>query len=139
MLLTVVLGCECLTYSDGVQSEIFGFIMIAVVTIAVHLNITVVVCEGFHHGKLIYTRISNFWNKTQKAQIVPSRKSSIDGRAEEAIRVDTQNDQPADSQEESRIRQEAIKHASRLGESGQMHMPDDVDENNAPEPDLAQF
>lgn len=105
LLLAVVLGCECLTLTSRVESEIFGWIMVALVTLAVHMNVCVVVYEGLCHGKLIYTWISNYRNKfnSKKAQVVP-RKTSIDIRNEQGIRINTNNDEPLGEDELSRIR-----------------------------------
>ena len=80
-MLLLVLACECLTSSSSSESEVLGWIMIAVVTLAIHINLVTMMASAWYQFVLLYTRFANFRSKfnSKTAQVMP-RKVSIDNR-----------------------------------------------------------
>lgn len=59
LLLVLILTCSVLTNSHSVESNYLGWSMIAVVTLAVFVNLTVISANACNHCKLLYIRHKN--------------------------------------------------------------------------------
>lgn len=59
VLLVLVLGSSCLTTIDSFESSILGWAMIGVVTLAIHVNLAVIMVNAWSHCKLLYVRHQN--------------------------------------------------------------------------------
>ena len=58
-LLVLVLAASCMTQTDSLESWILGWTMIAVTTLAIFVNLTVMTAAACTHIKLLYTRYQN--------------------------------------------------------------------------------
>jgi len=58
-LLVLVLAASCTTNNESSESMILGWTMIGVVTLAIFVNLTVMMANAWNHSKLLYARYQN--------------------------------------------------------------------------------
>lgn len=78
VVLVLLLACESLSTTSSSHSETLGWVMVAVITLFIHLNVIVILAEAWYHTKLVYTRIANSKTKynSKTVKVVP-RKLSV--------------------------------------------------------------
>lgn len=59
VLLILVLASSCMLSTDSLENLFIGWTMIAVVTLAIFVNLTVMIVDACHHCKLLYTFAQN--------------------------------------------------------------------------------
>ena len=85
-LLVLVLAASCMTKTDSMQSSILGWTMIAVVTLAIFVNLTVMMVNAWNHSKLLYTRYQNKQaHLAKKHRIAPTLELSNVAKNKPAI------------------------------------------------------
>ena len=58
LLLVISLALTCLISTDRRENEIFGWIIIGLVTLATHVNLVFILAEAWNHSKLLYIRFT---------------------------------------------------------------------------------
>lgn len=59
VVLVLALSCSSLTTADSSDEEILGYVIMFVVTAAIHVNLIVMISEAYGHVKLLYKRREN--------------------------------------------------------------------------------
>jgi len=76
IILLLVLACECLTTASSSENDMIGWIMIAIVTLAIHMNLVTILTEAWSNIKLLYTRFTNFrvkFNSKKTTKVMPRK------------------------------------------------------------------
>ena len=60
VVLVLALGCSSVTTADITEKKILGWVLIIIVTLAVHLNIVAAVVQAIKHIRLLYQRHQYF-------------------------------------------------------------------------------
>jgi len=66
LTLVLVIGCASTSPAHGMSKHILGWAIIIVVTLAIHINLIVMMAKAYHHSCLLAIRRKN--RKLQKAK-----------------------------------------------------------------------
>ena len=115
IIILLVLGCECLTTTSSSENEILGWLIIAVITLTIHINLITVLTEAWSHIKLLYTKLTNFRAKSKNAQVMPNKMNISTVNIEQSIVItDYANKAAAD------VEHDVIMDLNALGDTGNM-------------------
>lgn len=84
VLLVLVLTCSCSTSRHSLESSILGWTIIAVVTLSIFVNLSVILANAWNHSKLLHTRYKN-----KQAHV--AKKSKIASLSVELANLDHKN------------------------------------------------
>jgi len=118
LALLLVLCGQCTTM-DNSQSEIFGWILIGVLTLVIHLNVIVIGAQGYYHCKLLYTAFMT--RKQAKVTQQPTEQTSIkaaDMGMHDPSRLDSQPDQDINVNKAAKMHQEPMVIEEEESEEG---------------------
>lgn len=68
LVIVLVLACTSISRPDGPESDILGYMIIGVVTLAIHVNLVAMFAQALHHIKLLYARRAHSKNPKIAAQ-----------------------------------------------------------------------
>lgn len=77
LVLVLVICCTSTAPAHGVSKDVLGWAIIVVVTLAVHVNLIVMMAKAYQHACLLVVRRKNMQaHKAAKKQILPLNKPS---------------------------------------------------------------
>ena len=79
VVLLLVLACESLPMmSSEYVEEIFGWVIITLIWLIIHINLVTIMAEAWHHIKLLYQYVMNYRVKKEKSKTAPVAPKIVD-------------------------------------------------------------
>lgn len=78
LIIVLVLACTSISNPEGAESEILGYLIIGVVTLAIHVNLVAMFAQAWYHMRLLYARHVN--SKKPKVSALKAKQGAIANR-----------------------------------------------------------